>query len=139
MLARFSVVALKFVRLDLHLGFMFAVADNFDGVMRGYVGTFVGSVGRRGGMQAVEILFDGFVFDHQGKSRGVRFTDGFAVPARAFGVYFVEHFLVGFRCPFKGVVELDLINLVIMIDKDAGLRSGIVVVVSWRKLMGVPC
>lgn len=99
----------------------------------------MGIVGRRGGVQVVEILFDGFVFDHQGESWGVRFADRLAVPARAFGVDFIEHFLVGFGRPFEGVGELVLIDLVIMIDEDVSLCSGIVVVGFWRKLMGVPC
>ncbi len=139
MLARFLVVALKFVRFVLHLHQLVAVAGDLDGVVRGDVGAFVGIVGRRGGVQAVEVLFDGFVFDHQGESWGVRFADRFAVPTRALGVDFIEHFLVGFGRPFEGVGELVLIDLVIMIDEDVSLCSGIVVVGFRRKLVRVPC
>jgi len=139
MLARFLVVALKFVRFVLHLDNLVAVAGDFDGVVRRDVGAFVGIVGRRGGVQAVEVLFDGFVFDHQGESWGVRFANRFAVPARAFGVDFIEHFLVGFGRPFEGVGELVLIDLVIMIDEDVSLCSRIVVVRFRRKLVRVPC
>ena len=61
----------------------------------------VGCVGRRGA-EIVELGLSNFVlFGVPGHERAGRFTRGFAVPARAFGIDGGEHFLIGFRSPFE--------------------------------------
>jgi hypothetical protein len=68
------------------------------------------------------------------------FTNGFAVPACTFAVDLTScHTLILFRCPFEGVGEFVLLDLVVMVDKSAfGLLIRIRVVSCWGELVGVP-
>lgn len=128
MVASLLIVALEF---GFHAGLAYASADVFvrfdcvvGGYVRGCVGVFVP------GVEAVELGFDSLVatkytFD----GRGVGFTDSFAVPACAFGVKFVVHFLVGFACPFEGGRQGCFFDLVVVIDKSCGLGYCVGVVV----------
>ena len=140
MLARLLVVALQFVCFVLSIQPVLGItAYDSDGVVCGDVWALVGVVGRGSGVQAVEILLYGSVLDDMREGRSMRFADGFAVPACTFGVDFIEHFLVGFGCPFEGVGELGLVDFVVVVDEDAGLGDGVIVVLFWRELVRVPC
>ena len=138
MVASFLVVALEF---GFHVGFADTTAGvfvRFDCVVGGYVrGCFGVCVP---GVEAVELGFDGLVatecaFDR----RGVGFADRFAVPACAFGVKFIIHFLVGFACPFEGGGQGRFFDLVVMVDESCGLGHCVGVVVGRRELVRVPC
>ena len=140
MLARLLVVALQFVCFMISIEpFLGVTTCDSDGVVCGDVWALVWVVGRGSGVQAVEVFLYGSVLDDMREGRGVRFADGFTVPACALGVDFVEHFLVGFGCPFKSVGELGLVDFVVMVDEDARLGDGVIVVISWRELVRVPC
>lgn len=56
------------------------------------------------------------------------FPDGFAVPAGAFGVELLVHFLVGFGGPFEGVGEGGFVDLVVVVDELIGFVDGVGVV-----------
>ena len=67
------------------------------------------------------------------------FADRFAVPACAFGVKFVIHFLVGFACPFEGGGQGRFFDFVVVVDKACGFCYRVCVVVRRRELVRVPC
>ena len=51
------------------------------------------------------------------------FAHGFAVPACAFAVGFVEEFLVGLGSPGEGVVEFCFGDFVVVVDELARLED----------------
>ncbi len=61
----------------------------------------------------------------------VRFVDRFVIPTCAFGIEFVEMFLIRFACPFKGSRELRLFDLVIVVDELASLGNSVGVIRCW--------
>ncbi len=92
-------------------------------------------------MEGVELGVDGFVVfgvEDPFKRGRVRFADGFAVPACAFGVKFVEHVLVRFARPFERCGEFCRFDLVVVVDECFGLEDGVGVVGWWGELVGVP-
>ena len=137
MVASFSVFALEF---GFHVGFADATAGvfvRFDCVVGGYVGGCVGVC--VAGVEAVELGFDGpVVAEYAFDQRGVGFADRLAVPACAFRVQFVIHFLVGFACPFEGGRQGRFFDLIVMVDKSSGLGYCVGVVVGRRELVRVP-
>ena len=74
----------------------------------------------------------GFEEFGDGDGGGVGFTDGFAVPAGTFGVDCVEHFLVGFRGPGKGVGEFVFVDFVVVVDEDIACFERVLVIGCWR-------
>ncbi len=84
--------------------------------------------------------FDGFVAaEYTLDGRGVRFADGFAVPACAFGIQIIVHLLVGFACPFKGGGQGRFFDFVVVVDKSCGFGDCVGVVGRRRELVCVPC
>lgn len=106
------------------------------------MGRFVGVGIDLGRVEGVEGAGDGVVFvafEEAREGGGVGFAHGFAIPAGAFRVELVVHFLVGFACPFECVGELVFIDLVVVVDKFLGFADGVVVIGFWGELMRVPC
>lgn len=66
------------------------------------------------------------------------FSDGFAVPACAFGVELLVHFLVDLGGPFEGVGEGGFVDFVVVVNEFVGFVDGVGVVGLWGELMGVP-
>lgn len=66
------------------------------------------------------------------------FANGFAIPAGALAVHFVEHLLVGLGGPFERVREAVFVDFVVVVDEGACFRGGIGVVGFARELVGVP-
>lgn len=118
-------------------------AGGVDGVVGGDVWGLVGvGVVLGGGGERGEGCGDGVVFGAFEEAReggGVGFAYGGAVPAGAFRVELVVHFLVRFARPFEGGGELVFVDLVVVIDEFLGFADGVVVVGFWGELMRVPC
>ena len=64
--------------------------------------------------------------------------DSFAVPACAFGIKLLVHFLVGLGGPFEGVGKGSLVDFVVVVDEFAGFVDGVGVVGLGGELMGMP-
>lgn len=139
--ASFLIVALQ---LGPHVGVTYGLADVLDvlvrfdcvvgGDVRGGVWVFVPS------MKAVELGFDSIVATkHTFDRRRVGFADSFAVPAGAFRVEFLIHFLVGFACPFEGGRQGCLLDFVVVVDKACSFDHCVSVVIPRRELVRVPC
>ncbi len=80
-------------------------------------------------MYGGELRLDGFIRGKDaGEWGGVRFANGFAVPACAFGVEFVKHFLIRFARPFEGGGEGGLVDFVVVVDEFACFEEGVGVV-----------
>lgn len=70
--------------------------------------------------------------EHAAYTAGVAFPNRFAVPARTFGVWFTVGALVSFGCPSKGVIELRLRDLVVVVNELFRYVAGVVHIV-WRR------
>lgn len=108
----------------------------FHGVVGGDMGRLVGVAFLGGGMQTFEA--GGLTEEEPTETGVVTLADGLAVPARAFAVDLVEHFLVGLAGPFERVRELVLVDLVVVVDEYVGCLDRKVVVLWRRQLVRVP-
>ena len=68
----------------------------------------------------------------------MRFSDGFAVPAGAFGVELLVHFLVGLGGPFEGFGEGGFVDFVVVVDKLVRFIDSVGVIGLGGELMGMP-
>ena len=116
------------------------VALGLDGVVRGDVRSGVRILrGGGGGIEAIEVRGEVFVAGfHAVEDTGVGFANGFAIPAGALAVNFVEHLLVSLGCPFEGVREAVFVDFVVVVDEGACFRGGVGVVGFTGELVGVP-
>ena len=139
--ARLLVSPRKLPFAHVERSFQVRIVGRANGIVGGDVRVSQGIAGFRGRVQAVELGGDGVVagaVEEAGDGGGVGFADGFAVPACALGVDFVEGLLVGFAGPLERGGEFVLVDFVVVVDEDAGSGRGVVVVGLGAQLVRVP-
>lgn len=133
-----AILLLAFAHLVIHAVELLLLRDGQGG--RFAVARFDGVVSRDvrsaflvadAGEVFLDLLVGAAAEDDAGSGGSVRFTDGFAVPACAFRVWFLEHCLIDQRGPFEGGSDCGGGDLVIVVD-EAGGFGDTMAVVFWR-------